>query len=80
MGFTSLTCRPCPSALQHIDLRALLLSVHKFFDALGGEEIRRRGAREDKPLRMVKTVLHEVRGGIRGQPASHPMFYMCLCA
>lgn len=39
----------------------LLLSIHKFFDKLGAEEIRRRGAREDKPLRMVKTVLHEVR-------------------
>ena len=80
MGFTSLTCRPFPSA-QHIDLRALLLSVHKFFDALGGEEIRRRGARKDKPLLMVKTVLHEVRGGrIRGQPASYSMFYLCACA
>jgi len=38
----------------------VLLSVHTFFDALGGEEIRKRGAREDKPLRMVKTVLHEL--------------------
>jgi hypothetical protein len=47
--------------MQHINLRALLLYIHKFFDTLGGEEIRRRGAREDKPLRMVKTVLHEVR-------------------
>lgn len=46
--------------LQSIDLSVLLLAVHKFFDALGSEEIRRRGAREDKPLRMVKTVLHEV--------------------
>jgi len=40
--------------------QAVLLSVHNFFDALGGEEIRKRGAREDKPLRMVKTVLHEL--------------------
>jgi hypothetical protein len=48
-------------AVQDIDLHALLLSIHEFFEALGGEEIRRRGAREDKPLRMVKTVLHEVR-------------------
>jgi cytoskeleton-associated protein 5 len=41
-------------------MQAVLLSVHTFFDALGGEEIRKRGAREDKPLRMVKTVLHEL--------------------
>ncbi|KAJ9516595.1 hypothetical protein QJQ45_015220 [Haematococcus lacustris] len=49
-----------PATIETIDLHVLLLAVHKFFDALGGEEIRRRGAREDKPLRMVKTVLHEV--------------------
>mmetsp|Transcript_2244 Transcript_2244/g.5019 ORF Transcript_2244/g.5019 Transcript_2244/m.5019 type:complete len:616 (+) Transcript_2244:33-1880(+) len=48
------------SNLPNIDVRALLLAIHAFFDALGGEEIRRRGAREDKPLRMVKTVLHEL--------------------
>ncbi len=41
-------------------MQSVLLSVHTFFDALGGEEIRKRGAREDKPLRMVKTVLHEL--------------------
>jgi len=38
----------------------LLLAVHEFFEALGVDEIRRRGAREDKPLRMAKTVLHEL--------------------
>lgn len=46
--------------LQTINLNELLLRIHNFFDSLGGEEIRRRGAREDKPLRMVKTILHEV--------------------
>ena len=46
---------------QQIDLHRLLLSVHGFFVALGAEEIRKRGSSEDKPLRMVKTLLHEVR-------------------
>jgi cytoskeleton-associated protein 5 len=45
---------------QQVDPPRLLLAVHEFFEALGVEEIRRRGAREDKPLRMVKTVLHEL--------------------
>uniref|UniRef100_A0A7S0RW58 TOG domain-containing protein n=1 Tax=Chlamydomonas leiostraca TaxID=1034604 RepID=A0A7S0RW58_9CHLO len=49
-----------PATIEEIDLPSLLLAIHAFFDALGGEELRRRGAREDKPLRMVKTVLHEV--------------------
>lgn len=48
-------------AAQDIQLGRLLLAIHEFFSALGPEEIRRRGAKEDKPLRMVKTILHEVR-------------------
>lgn len=43
-----------------MDLRALLLSLHGFFEALGVEEIRRRSNADDKPLRMVKTILHEL--------------------
>ena len=31
-----------------------------FFHSLGVDEIRRRGQCDDKPLRMVKTILHEV--------------------
>jgi cytoskeleton-associated protein 5 len=46
--------------LQSIDLRGLLLSLHAFFEALGVEEIRRRSHADDKPLRMVKTILHEL--------------------
>lgn len=46
--------------MQSIDLRGLLLSVHGFFEALGVEEIRRRSHADDKPLRMVKTILHEL--------------------
>ena len=46
--------------LQEVDLDELLLSIHDFFMGLGVDEIRRRGADDDKPLRMVKTILHEL--------------------
>jgi cytoskeleton-associated protein 5 len=46
--------------LQTMDLRSLLLAIHGFFEALGVNEIRRRSHSEDKPLRMVKTILHEL--------------------
>ena len=36
------------------------MSIHDYFMGLGVDEIRRRGAEDDKPLRMVKTVLHEL--------------------
>ncbi|WIA20535.1 hypothetical protein OEZ85_004930 [Tetradesmus obliquus] len=49
-----------PQVIQTMDLRALLLSLHGFFEALGVEEIRRRSNADDKPLRMVKTILHEL--------------------
>lgn len=49
-----------PVTVDSLDLPQLLLAIHKFFDALGGPELRRRGATEDKPLRMVKTLLHEL--------------------
>ena len=43
---------PNPSTSpQSVDLSALLLYIHEFFDALGPEELRKRGAREDKPVR-----------------------------
>lgn len=45
---------------QTIDLYSLLLSIHGFFEALGVDEIRRRSQADDKPLRMVKTILHEL--------------------
>lgn len=38
----------------------LLMSIHDYFMGLGVDEIRRRGAEDDKPLRMVKTILHEL--------------------
>lgn len=38
----------------------LLCSIHEYFTDLGLEEIRRRGSTDDKPLRMMKTLLHEL--------------------
>jgi hypothetical protein len=43
-----------------IDLSFLLLCLHDYFMFLGVEEIRKRSAAEDKPLRMVKTILHQI--------------------
>lgn len=34
--------------------------MHHYFEALGVDEIRRMSRAEDKPLRMVKTALHEL--------------------
>lgn len=47
-------------AVQELDLDMLLMSIHDYFMGLGVDEIRRRGAEDDKPLRMVKTILHEL--------------------
>ncbi|KAK9862582.1 hypothetical protein WJX84_004375 [Apatococcus fuscideae] len=49
-----------PATIHGINLDELLLGIHSFFMGLGVDEIRRRGAEDDKPLRMVKTVLHEL--------------------
>ncbi len=38
----------------------MLLAVDDFFRQLGLAEIRLRSSRDDKPLRMVKTLLHEL--------------------
>ncbi|KAK9814323.1 hypothetical protein WJX72_004049 [[Myrmecia] bisecta] len=48
------------TSLEEIELDDVLLSIHSFFMGLGVDEIRRRGAEDDKPLRMVKTILHEL--------------------
>ena len=44
----------------NIDISFILLCLHDYFMFLGVEEIRRRSAAEDKPLRMVKTILHQI--------------------
>lgn len=43
-----------------MNLESLLLNIHDFFLFLGVDEIRRRSGADDKPLRMVKTILHEL--------------------
>ncbi|KAL6766815.1 TOG1 [Auxenochlorella protothecoides x Auxenochlorella symbiontica] len=46
--------------MEGVDLESLLLNIHDFFLFLGVDEIRRRSGVDDKPLRMVKTILHEL--------------------
>ncbi|XP_010518980.1 PREDICTED: protein MOR1 [Tarenaya hassleriana] len=48
------------STIYEVDLDRLLQSIHLYLQELGMEEIRRRAGADDKPLRMVKTVLHEL--------------------
>ena len=48
------------STMAGVDMSALLLNIHDFFMFLGVDEIRKRSSADDKPLRMVKTVLHEL--------------------
>jgi hypothetical protein len=47
-------------SMDGLDLGALLLNIHDFFLGLGVDEIRKRSSNDDKPLRMVKTILHEL--------------------
>ncbi|KAM7500819.1 hypothetical protein LguiA_025233 [Lonicera macranthoides] len=46
--------------IYEVDLDRILQSIHIYLQELGMEEIRRRAGADDKPLRMVKTVLHEL--------------------
>ncbi|XP_038695975.1 protein MOR1-like [Tripterygium wilfordii] len=48
------------STIYDVDLDRVLQSIHVYLQELGMEEIRRRAGADDKPLRMVKTVLHEL--------------------
>lgn len=47
-------------AVQQLDISRFLLVVHEYFTSLGVDEIRRRGAADEKSLRMVKTLVHEL--------------------
>ncbi|XP_031503341.1 protein MOR1 isoform X2 [Nymphaea colorata] len=49
-----------PSTIYDVDLDRILQSIHVYLQELGMEEIRKRAGADDKPLRMVKTVLHEL--------------------
>ncbi|XP_075090950.1 protein MOR1 isoform X1 [Nicotiana tabacum] len=48
------------STIYDVDLDRILQSIHIYLQELGMDEIRRRAGADDKPLRMVKTVLHEL--------------------
>ncbi|KAJ9168430.1 hypothetical protein P3X46_019955 [Hevea brasiliensis] len=48
------------STIYDVDLDRILQGIHIYLQDLGMEEIRRRAGADDKPLRMVKTVLHEL--------------------
>ncbi|CAN1166552.1 Protein MOR1 [Linum perenne] len=48
------------STIYDVDLDRILQSIHIYLQELGMEEIRKRAGADDKPLRMVKTVLHEL--------------------
>ncbi|XP_073114484.1 protein MOR1 isoform X2 [Elaeis guineensis] len=65
------------STMYDVDLDHILHSIHVYLQELGMEEIRRRAGADDKPLRMVKTVLHELvklRGtGIKGHLSMVPI-------
>ncbi|XP_057847026.2 protein MOR1 isoform X2 [Cryptomeria japonica] len=65
------------NTIYEVDLDRLLQSIHNYLQELGMEEIRRRAGADDKPLRMVKTVLHElvkVRGtAIKGHLSMVPI-------
>ena len=38
----------------------VLSDLHEFFEKMGADELRKRGECDDKPLRMVKTILYEI--------------------
>jgi cytoskeleton-associated protein 5 len=48
------------SGAKDVDISFLMVCLHDYFMFLGVEEIRKRSAAEDKPLRMVKTILHQI--------------------
>ncbi|KAL6546635.1 Protein MICROTUBULE ORGANIZATION 1 [Orobanche minor] len=48
------------NTIYDVDLDLILQSIHLYLQGLGMDEIRRRAGADDKPLRMVKTVLHEL--------------------
>ncbi|KAL3851295.1 hypothetical protein ACJIZ3_013177 [Penstemon smallii] len=48
------------STIYEVDLDRILQSIHIYLQELGMDEIRKRAGADDKPLRMVKTVLHEL--------------------
>ena len=53
-------------------VQEVVMCIHRFLDELGVDEVRQRGAADDKPLRMVKTLVHELcKCLVRSPPALH---------
>ena len=50
----------CGWCMQGMRVQEVVMCVHRFLDELGVDEVRQRGAADDKPLRMVKTLVHEL--------------------
>ncbi|PNH12606.1 Protein MOR1 [Tetrabaena socialis] len=48
------------SIIPTIAVGQVLVHIHRYMQELGADEVRRRSSLEDKPLRMVKTMLHEL--------------------
>ncbi|KAI3456298.1 hypothetical protein Pfo_012961 [Paulownia fortunei] len=48
------------NTIYDVDLDRILQGIHIYLQELGMDEIRKRAGADDKPLRMVKTVLHEL--------------------
>ena len=46
--------------MQGMRVQEVVMCIHRFLDELGVDEVRQRGAADDKPLRMVKTLVHEL--------------------
>eukprot|EP00210_Caulerpa_lentillifera_P009280 g8845.t1 len=42
------------------DISEVIVEIHDFFSKLHPDELRRRGEEDDKPLRMIKTILYEL--------------------
>ncbi|KAH6829059.1 ARM repeat superfamily protein [Perilla frutescens var. hirtella] len=48
------------NTIYDVELDRILQGIHIYLQELGMDEIRKRAGADDKPLRMVKTVLHEL--------------------
>ncbi|GLC42612.1 hypothetical protein PLESTM_001356300 [Pleodorina starrii] len=46
--------------MSTLNVSQVLVHIHGYMQDLGADEVRRRNSIEDKPLRMVKTMLHEL--------------------
>ena len=53
-------------------MTSILRVLHNYFADMGFDEIRRRGAQNDKALRMAKTLLHELcKHAVRRPACAH---------